>query len=171
MTSESQLRDADTDSSDRSTSTSLSPPSSDEHVIAEVREILVGPQLRALDKRFGRVEEMVLTHNSRLLKLLDRRIAVVEELVETRVASLQEAIDRQDRSMGDLETRLLDEGRALRAEFDALSAEMSHQLDQLRRHLDAETAALRQGAESHDRDLAQLFQDMASRLLKSSDNP
>jgi len=165
MTSESDLRDLAPTTPSRDPAGGAPSPTADDQILAEVREILIGPQLRALDERFGRVEKMVLTHNSRLLKLLDRRIAVVEELVKSRISRLQEKLDAQDHAIDDLDTRLLDQSRALRAEFDALDASLKQQLSALQATLDAETAALREGARSHDRDLAKLFQEMAARLL------
>ncbi len=132
----------------------------------------MGSQLRAIEDRFGRVEEMLLTHNSRLLNLLDKRIAVLEEQIETRAASLQTELEQQrktsDQAVAELDQRMMQQTRELRDEFDTLSADLSHQQQALRDALDAEATAWRQGAATHDRDLATLFQDMAAKLLKSA---
>ncbi len=132
----------------------------------------MGSQLRAIEDRFGRVEEMLLTHNSRLLNLLDKRIAVLEEQIETRAASLQTELEQQrktsDQAVAELDQRMMQQTRELRDEFDTLSADLSHQQQALRDALDAEATAWRQGAANHDRDLATLFQDMAAKLLKSA---
>ena len=141
--------------------------SSDAEALEQVREIIVGAHLRQIDDRFGRIEEMILAHNSRLLNLLDKRIGVVEELIENQAHALERQREENDGALHTLEEKLLQEGRALRAEFDELAVTFDGALQQLRETFSAETNALREGAESLDRDLAELFQSMAARLLKA----
>lgn len=170
MTSESNLRS----SSAHDSGNDLQPRSGndDAHIIEQIRDILVGSQLRAFEARFGRIEEMLLTHNSRLVTLLDKRIGRLEALIETRTANFQTGLETQretsDRALAELDQRLLQQGDDLRGEFDALSAAMSRDLQTLRTALEDETASLRRGAAGHDRDLATLFQDMAAKLLQST---
>ena len=143
----------------------------DAQIIGQIRSILVGPQLLAVEERFRRVEEMVLTHNSRLLNLLDKRIALLEEQIEHRATGLQTALEvhqtTSKQAISELDQQLQRQSRELRSEFDELSTAMAQAHRALRQALDDEVASLRQGAQNHDQDLANLFQDMAARLLKS----
>ncbi len=169
MTSESNLETASTTEGEGNTP----PPAggNDLQAIEQIRTILFGPQLRAMEDRFTRVEEMLLTHNSRLLNVLEKRIGVLEEQIETRAVALQTELEQYRETSGhaiaELDQQLRQQTQALRDEFETLSTEMSRQQQALRDALDEEAASLRQGAASHDRDLAALFQEMAAKLLQS----
>ena len=145
--------------------------SSSDTAIDQIREILFGAQLKSINDRFIQVENMLLSHNTRLLNLLNKRVDVLQEMIESRNTLLEASIasEREQRlqSLQKLDDQLREQGRRLQQDFDELSTQTAEEMTRLRAAVSQETEDLRQGFDAHETGLAELFHEMADKLLTS----
>lgn len=146
---------------------------SDDNPIEQIRDILLGPSLVSFDKRFQRLEEMILTNHSRLLKLLDKRIESVESQIahqDTRLSrDLEQEKNAHVEAIGSLESHVEKQERTLRGEIDEIHMALTAQLQELKTAMDENAESLRENGRQQNRELASLFQSIASQLNKADE--
>ena len=144
------------------------PATSEEHSMAQIRELLFGEQSRATDRHFARIEARLEEQQKALHEALDRQIARIGDEVENLRTAMQQQGAGQDDALQQLNASLsavlqrLDERVTL---LDSDQQDHVHRQQQAAEQQANELARVEQA--SADRaQLAELLEGMASQLRR-----